>query len=790
MKKTNLFMLASLFMLAAAAGLMTACSTDDDPVDNGEVIAEIPEDVAQGALFRIIHADSLYKHKVPLAKFDDIEVTPANNEYYGAEIIEENGTKYVVPVQKKAQDKPLVCVRTKIIPKSNPNLGRNVFLVFYNPAALPQSARTRATDTNGKEKVYERYIGGSVYYFGKPGATVNTIISYDKVKTFGDTLMREDNPTPKEFHVEYSGSSFEETAHSFSVNIGLSSKKTRQKGLNLANVVNRVLNVTPSTSGDESGFLNALNWAMGGGTRAETVVKSRALDFGISGNFDTSESFEYYINMYRAQLSDVHMTMSRFETDGNGHVPDVQLLWAITNPAFCSAIANVRDTTAAGFSAANFYDTWGTDIITQARFGGGYYYIYGRKENTYEQTVDIDAMASFRKSYPNTDVMNNGNTGDWVKIFQAKNADYVSREISATYNNSHYSEASKAQTYELSLGGDLHKADDVATWMKGFDDPENWDLLSYHVGSDITPADGSEGGPYLYPIDQYIQNMAIGYYLSLDKDSILPSDEETAKKWLAVANRLAEKRSEYIAEKASKIYPRTRLVVADFMMVKSDDGHRKDDPKTLIRFDDKDQQYRIYYPMMVNQFQTEDERNWGYALETSGSPYNVIGNDADHYWYYSLAYEEDCTGLTDVDFAHNKPSDDYFKRGDDSYHGEMGIYPNPRYTWVKYFNSKRDDPSRKITAIGLTVDEKVDHVFSSTGGSELHPMSDSYDKAEWLEGWRQNADRSHIKHKWNDGGWWTQNWKFAPIMRRDTLPIRNIKNIVHPKKWEKNRQNY
>lgn len=788
MKKTNLFMLASLFMLAAAAGLMTACSTDDDPVDNGEVIAEIPEDVAQGALFRIIHADSLYKHKVPLAKFDDIEVTPANNEYYGAEIIEENGTKYVVPVQKKAQDKPLVCVRTKIIPKSNPDLGRNVFLVFYNPAALPQ---TRATDTNGKEKVYERYIGGSVHYFGKPGATVNTIISYDQVKLFGDTLMREDNPTPKEFHVEYSGTSFEETAQSFSVNVGLSSKKTREIGFNRAQIVNGALEVvTPNILSDEDEFGMMLDALMGSVTRTYTVAKSRTLDFGIAGTFDTSESYEYYINMYRAQLADVHMDMGRFETDANGHIPDIQLLWTITNPAFCKAIAAVNDTSATGFNAKDFYDRWGTDIITQARFGGGYYYIYGRKENTYEQTVDIDAMASFRKAYPNTDAMSNEHTGDWVKIFQAKNSDYVSREISATYNNSHYSEASKAQIYELSLGGNLHNASDVATWMKGFDDPANWDLLSYHVSSDITPADGSDGGPYLYPIDQYIQNMAIGYFLSLEDKDRLPLDEAVANKWLAVASRLAEKRCEYIANASSYVYPRSRLVVADFFMKKSDDGHRKDDPKTLILFDEKDQQYRIYYPMMVNQFQTDDERNWGYALETSGSPYNVIGNDADHYWYYSLAYEEDCTGLTDVDFANKKPSDDYFKRGDDSYHGEMGINFSPRYTWVKYFNSKRDDPSQKITAIGLTVDGKVDHVFSSTGGSELHPKSDSYDKAEWLEGWRQNADRSHIKHKWNDGGWWVQNWKFAPIMRRDTLPIRNIKNIVHPKKWEKNRQNY
>ena len=785
MRKKHYFhtLLASV-MLAVTVGLMTACSTEDNYAGNGGEITQGSEDIALGALFRVIHADSLDKHKVPLAAFDDVEVTPANNEYYGARVIEENGTKYVVPIQKKVQDKPLVCVRTKIVPKSNPNLGRNVFLVFYNPAALP---KTRAVDTNGKEEVYKRYIGGSVYYFGTPGATVNTIISYDHVKTFGDTLMREDNPTPKEFHMEYSGASFEETAHSFSVNIGLSSKKTRQKGLNIAQVIDGTLDIVPATIDNGTGFLNARS--IGVGTRAETVVKSRTLDFGISGNFDTSESYEYYINMYRAQLSDVHMNMSRFETDGNGHVPDVKLLWSITNPEFCKAIAAVRDTTAAGFSATDFYDTWGTDIITQARFGGGYYYIYGRKENTYEQSVDIDAMASFRKSYPNTDAMNNGNTGDWVKIFQAKNADYVSREASATYNINHYSEASKAQTYELSLGGDLHKADDVATWMNGFDDPANWNLLSYHVGSDKTPTDGSEGGPYLYPIDQYIQNMAVGYYLSLEKDG-LPLDEAAAKKWLAVANRLAEKRNEYIANGATNVYPRTRLVVADFMMVKSDDGHRKGDPKTLILFDEKDQQYRIYYPMMVNQFQTGDERNWGYALETSGSPYNTIGNDADHYWYYSLAYEEDCTGLVDVDFTHDKPSDDYFQRGDDSYHGEMGIWFNYKYTWVKYFNSKRDDPSQKITAIGLTVDGKVDNVFSTTGGSELHPMSDSYDKDEWLEGWKQNADRSHIKHKWNDGGWWTQNWKFAPILRRDTLPIRNIKNIVHPKKWEKDRQNY
>ena len=102
-KKFQILTIASLAMMAAV--LTTGCSDDDDnntPLDPSEVVEEGAEDIADGVMYRVVRADSLDQFKMPLKVLTKVDITPEKNDYYGAKIVEENGTKYVVPVQKKA----------------------------------------------------------------------------------------------------------------------------------------------------------------------------------------------------------------------------------------------------------------------------------------------------------------------------------------------------------------------------------------------------------------------------------------------------------------------------------------------------------------------------------------------------------------------------------------------------------------------------------------------------------------------------------------------------------------
>ncbi len=775
-KKFQILTIASLAMMAAV--LTTGCSDDDDnntPLDPSEVVEEGAEDIADGVMYRVVRADSLDQFKMPLKVLTKVDITPEKNDYYGAKIVEENGTKYVVPVQKKAQDKPLVAVRVKVSPRTNPELGRNVFLLFYNPDAVPASAKTRASTA---DNVYRRWIGRPMNYWqGLTPKSDKVIISYDDIITLGDTLLVETPPQVKEFCVEYSGATCEETTHAFAANVGVSWKTSRKRLL--------ATPATPAAQQTEDGLWEAV--------KPSNKAKSGTLDFGVAGSFNTSNSYEYYINMYRNQLMDVALNMGRFEANDNGGIPDAALLWKLTNKDFRNAIEAVKDPNT--FNTTTFYNSWGTDVITQGRFGGCYYYVYGRRENAYETSVDVDAVANFKTAYPNSSGTNGQN--QWLLIFQLKNSDFVSSSASATYNYDHYYEASRAQKFELTVGGNLHTANDISTWISGFSDKSNWQLISYRVGDDdptystddfvsgqALPADG----PYTYPIDQYIYNMAEGFELSLGSEA-LPLDKEQIAKWKKIAQKLADARVDYIASHALPLYEKPRLVIADFMMKNGDNGNQKGDPNPFIAEDPREAgKYRIYYPMMAHPQNAPIDG--GYAFESSQSTYAVDPSDSkDEYWYYALASEDDCTGIVDIIF-HNKNKKYYEDRGDNAQEAHPGYLINNNVVKVKYFDAGSDNAQDKITAIALVEPMKksvdTDHIYACTGGSELKRSATQSETRKWEDWWNQEmkvSDNDYDEY-WYEGGI-SNPHELIPVYSTKTLPIDRVneKTICHPLKW-------
>lgn len=806
MKKKNFFLvLAVSAMLTATTGFLTSCSIDDNPseeppTDPTAIVAKGAEDIVHGAMFRLFHVDSLDHYKMPLAALSQVEITPQQNDYYSAKVVEENGVKYVVPVQKKPQDKPLVAVRMKIVPKGHTELGRNVFFVFYNPAAMPNKARTRGNVDETESKVFSDWIGHSMFYWQGLTASKQVIISYDKLKDFGDTILSRTNPEVNEFHKSYSGCVTTKVSEIYSQHTGSSSKKTRKSmKQTLKDGASVGIKVVQKVTGDDS---NKLIEALGkvasltrtrGFNDARVVTRTKTNDF--TESFNQSDTYEYFVNMYRVGKKDVALNMSRFEADENGGTPDIKTLYYMTNPQFIKEVGNLP----ADFNTATFYDEWGTDIITQGRFGGCHYYVYGRKENAYESSVEEDATQSFRTAYPKS--VNAEGGGDWLKIFKAANSDYKSKEKSVMSKKENYKKASGAQECSIIKGGNLAESGDISKWLEGFNNKENWGLVSFRTGSDGIEETNDENntalpedGPYTYPIDQYIFNIAVGFYFSLGDDAT-PLDKAKVDKWVAISDRLAENRCDYIASHFAPVYEKPRLVLADILMKEGTNNHAEGEPEPFIDKDPRDgTKYRIYYPMMANTKYSPREDERGYAIETSSDAYIVGSDSKDHYWYYALAPEDDCTGIVDI-VVYWKPLDFYYRRGQHANSG-VALALADNYVMVKYYDAdaKDADPYKKITAVALGDPNKgkiipYDKIWASTGGSELKRNFTESELKKWQDWWGDSATVStHKDNKyWFDGALSSKPNKIKVGYSTKTLPIDrlNEKTVCHPLPWSK-----
>lgn len=754
---------SSVVSLLLLGGLVcfTGCQNDDELSEDASIEDYVPEgakDVAGGALVHIIDEDDLENRALPLSVLREVDIEPAQSDYIKFTCEQkEDGKWYVVPQIVRALDKPFEIIPVKITPREYPEKARTVLMVLRQG-----STETKAGDPI--TSVYSEVLGKSTRCYNEFGNTVGSVLLYDKISQLGEEYLTA-NTTQKEFSmIEFSGDSYEKTMENWSFNVGASFKKSRKKGLTDGEMIQWTTN-----GGTDEGLSNILS-------QKPTYVWSGSFDFGMSGSLSASEAYEYYLNLYHVKMSEVKLNMSAFEQEKK----DSALL-ALLSPVFVNALNTEMDRN----KANAFFDEWGTDVITQGSFGGYNIYIYGRKENVYEQSVGFDAQGSLKRSKTTT----SGTT--WQDIYKNAHSDYAEGHFDVAYQNQNYEQASKAVSLQFSTGGDL-AINDPQKWLDGFNSDgsdSKWALISYSVSSD----EKTDSICHIYPIEEIVGQIAFTYeQLVTDRTE---SDSEALSTLLKNYSELLNAKDDYLNSKLAVIYPKSRLVLADIIIKSGTNGHKKGEPEPFVAQDPNDQNnYLVYYPMMANM---NAPTNKGYAFEFSQKEYVVASDEDDKYIYYAMAPSDDCLGIVDAVFCQKKTAEGfpngryYVARGVHADENMPGALDN-NYLFVKYYDEGVDqDPAKKVTAVAMVNCDDNDKIIASTGGSELRMNATQTEENKFNEFWSRD--------KWD---WYTgeervgKNWvfykgglvfhnRFFVVYTTQDLAIEHFResSVWQPKKW-------
>lgn len=727
--------------IAAALCLCGAvsCNENDEPAP-GPDEPQRGVDIIENCLVHHIDIDDPEGCRLPVSVADKLEISL--EEGSPVELVRESnadGSVCLVPRLTGNVD-GVKLVKAKITPVGNRDMGRNLLLV------LRRQNNTENTRQESLSSVYSSYIGKSTRCWAELGNSVLPVLDYDVVSQLGEEYLNVNTTLNHEDMFELCGESYQKCMESWGLHIGASFRKVHAMPSRYAHGAPKV-----------------------GPRPTKPTTFSGSLNFDISGSVSSSADFEYYVNMFFVRKAEIALDMSRFEYSDNNPSPDPMILAMVTGN-FLNDLARPDSTT---FNTNEFYDKWGTDVITTGAFGGYCLNIYGREENIYEESLGIDAGISFRASRGNPDGK------DWVYIYQAKNSPYIQGDISGNYSMDNYSESSRAATFYKCVGGNMTN-NDAAKWIEGFNnsaETDKWSLIGYSRLSDTESVRDSISN--LYPIE-FVAHDVVDAYYEVFKDALTEADRATLANATANAWALVDAKQDYLARHATEMRPRTPLVVCDIMMRNGSNGHKKGEPRPFTAPDPNyPKKIRRYYPMMANKFAPYDE---GYAMETTQNDYYVSVNDSeDHYWYYALAHIDDCYGITDVQFQTSAP-EWYTIRGDNAYPGS-GFDIKKNHVCVR-FEAPGTNDSNKITAFGLY--KKSDDLFtatrvmSATGGAELraHPSSD--EQMAWENFW--NAGGFYNKTQWNEGTI-TVHCKIWPCMTRTPLDLERVKNTYHPQKW-------
>lgn len=665
------------------------------------------------------------------------------------DVIEEDGKQYLVPRVLAPIQRPYEVYTGRVFNIEDPWQCRNIIIVIHDireDAARMNRLRaaTRASnEPNPMLSAYSEYLGRSTKCYLEPGNSVENVLLYDRFFDADGNYDRKTitlsstNATSEMF--EYEGKSFSEMMKNWSLNIGLSGNKSAGK---------KPINVSGS------------------------------FKLGVSEKTVETESYEFYLNLYSIKKAEAKINMNRFEYEEGGNIPSKDL-FALLNEDFVAAIFNY-DTRY--FKPEKFWENWGTDVITQGSFGGYNMYLYGRKENTYEHSVAVDAMASLKIDNTQKEIK------DWVDVWKAKNSNIGKYDLGFSYNTSEYHKSSKAISVTMTKGGG-NSYKDPDEWVKGFDSHENWALIGYNISSD------EKGGQVdrLYPIEDMALDMLYAYYMTF-KDNLSEYDLKVFENAKANIDKLIAAKEAFLQLKTVKEPKTQRLVLADFMMVKGSDIKKKGQPEPFVRKDPTENysdRYLTYYPMMAN---TNAPCDHNYAFSASRGDYASAVHHDDQIFYYALAPENECQGIVDIVFEDSRsscPDNSYARRGDNSriWHGMLN---KENYVYVKYYDENYNDPKDKITAVALvkkTNRPTSGDIYASSGGAERKPNFNATQLGKWENFWDKDEDSGpklkYSKSVWFEGGGLIKPKDLWPAFSTKTLPIErmNDKSVVHPQKW-------
>ena len=475
----------------------------------------------------------------------------------------------------------------------------------------------------------------------------------------------------------------------------------------------------------------------------EGSMFSGSLSKGWSKSTKSAEEFEYHIDIYKKTFVAYYLG-GKFTEENSG--PDLYTPYMsedaydlLNNPE--SSLYQAYPNTYEGIS--KLLDKYGTHVTTGGVFGGTFTAYYRRKATSYYTSTSLDFSLSL-----SCKKKGQGEAKNWMESYlQAQAMQGGTLEYGKESSNSDLQETSEEE-YKFEVRGG-NESGDFDSWSASIaDENSNLALVSYSPVENMC---------CLIPL----------WYLAADE---------------ARRNALKENLDKYIKENADTT--NNRLVVADFMMVRGENGHKE--PATDRQFEGADGVVRNYVPLVLNKnFHDSDE--WGKMVETSSNNFLSVADNTDQLWYVALDYENSCIPIEDIAFLQKKQSDKfgYTPRGDSSQEGMN--YPEIDEKWVCLkFAGPNSDRNNYITAVGLCHKWNGDYkVITSSQGTEWkYPFNDNTNfkkyfnedyeaggnsNMNWEMGWYPEEEKQHYSAWFGNVGATHGKDYIFPCFSRQTL---------------------
>lgn len=502
------------------------------------------------------------------------------------------------------------------------------------------------------------------------------------------------------------------------------------------------------------------------------TIMSGDVSVGYNSTSHAVKNFEYYLGYYGVRQASVAadtlvVAQLRDQVDENGSSSLCAFLDTVAN-----ATLNNKNQVINGSIPYNTYnnndstsiyallDHFGPYVLMQGTFGGTYIYMYARKENAYNKSIEQDVTGSI-KGQEGKD----GVPTTWLQQYQAKNSDFVKGDLDVSHYTSEYDSVTNNFSLRYVRGG--LGVIDVDAWEANLKDRANWTLVTYEDY-------GNNGnGGNLLPLYDFIvepdrKDAVKRYFNSYIKDHCLPEVEQT-------------------------------LILADVQMVVVEGGHDEGfESYKIMR--GPDNKKRLYYPMMAGPgFPRQDQRE--YACETAQHFFVDAVNTVNHYWYYSLGYHGETRGITDIIFDDKIYKDkpyEWFKRGDHDANHHISVDLHDNYVCIK--PGAEDEPvENEIKAVALIIDENdtdksnwYSRIMATSGGAEQHSPFSQNNFATYENYWSDGVVPASDECEFFYSGTATFQNRFRIAHNKTVLPVqgKSIRstdlggNIQHPKNWD------
>ncbi len=529
------------------------------------------------------------------------------------------------------------------------------------------------------------------------------------------------------------------------------------------------------------------SWAFNVGVSGAAKGFSGGLSFGMHDMSKRSKDYEYYMSYLKVERTEMKLHTDELRKMSTRDNKSAQTLIGYFATSFSE---DVMEKSTLYFNAENFYSKWGTDMIQQGTLGGECKFVFSREENTYQHTIgtDIKAYVEHKK-----EVEPKSNMGQWYNIFmQQSNQPDVKVSFDFSWQKEEYQKASHSELKIEALGG--NSSTDPEKWLSAFqedDEYSKWSIVSYLTAKDQKSSDSW----YLYRMEDIASDLvnAVEKVFSQTNNMSYQDEKilENAKRniWALTKGRLG-----YINQYKVTEADKTPLVIADFKMVRADKHRASGQPKPFTAPNPANtSQYLTYYPVICNpnlDITSGKNKMRGKPLDTADGLFTAGSHlYKSHYWYYAMAHaSEDCPGITAIEFltekeAHkNSKYRDYHKHGDGAQKGS-GLAVSDRYCYVKYYDSKEQNPGKRITAIAFWDAKKkyknrptTDHIFGSTGGTAWLPEYKGSDRQKYFENfWSQCSYTTTSNQFYQYGGAIPHPFKL--IYTTDALPVKDLKEL-------------